>query len=143
MVGRTTNAPVDVDVIRHRIVDIENTIQELRRLVGREFRSLSLDEIYSMRYNVVILVEAVVSLATHILVEEFGYKPRSYVEAVEQLSLRLGVGCSEELKALVRLRNLLVHRYWAIDDGKVYDSIKRDFDCVRELIEVVRRRYGD
>lgn len=47
-----------VDVVRHRVMDIENTMRELRRLVEKGFEDLSTDEVYSMRYNIVVLVGA-------------------------------------------------------------------------------------
>ena len=97
-----------------------------------------------MRYNVIVLVEALVSLAIHVLREEQGYRPTGYADAVERLSAMLGLdaGCVSALKALVRLRNLLVHRYWSIDDKLVYENIKRDFRCVEALLERVCGRYG-
>ncbi|MCD6443554.1 DUF86 domain-containing protein [Candidatus Bathyarchaeota archaeon] len=39
------------------------------------------------------------------------------------------------------LRNLLVHRYWTIDDGKVYENIKSDFKCVEELLKKVEEEF--
>jgi len=123
------------EVVRRRILDVENAVAELRRLTSKEFREMSLDEVYSMRYNVIVLAEALTALAVHVLVERFGYRPRTYVEAVEQLAKRLGVACVDKLKALVRLRNLLVHAYWTIDDERVHRSIREDFTCVRELLE--------
>jgi len=95
-----------------------------------------------MRYNVIILVEAIMSLALHILTNELGIKPSSYVEAIEELSKRIGVKCVEDLKALVRLRNLLIHRYCIIDDKKVYKSVKENFKCVEELVKIVEEEYG-
>lgn len=133
--------PVDVDAVRLRVVDVENTVNELKRLTGKVFDSLTIDEVYAIRYNVVVLVEALVSLAVHILVEDFGYRPRSYVDAIEQLASRLGVRCVDELRALVRLRNLLVHRYWVVDDRRVYDDVRSDFTCIMDFIEAVRSRY--
>jgi Protein of unknown function DUF86. len=32
--------------------------------------------------------------------------------------------------ALIRLRNLLVHRYWVIDDERVYWSVRNNFKCI-------------
>jgi len=43
---------------------------------------------------------------------------------------------------LARLRNLLVHRYWAIRDDIVYNNVKTNFRCVNEFIESVRRLIG-
>ena len=36
------------------------------------------------------------------------------------------------------MRNLLVHRYWAVKDEIVYNSVKKNFRCVEEFIERVR-----
>jgi uncharacterized protein YutE (UPF0331/DUF86 family) len=43
----------------------------------------------------------------------------------------------EELLKITRLRNLLVHRYWVIDDEIIYDAIKKNFRSVEEFIEKV------
>jgi len=50
-----------------------------------KFSELTLDHIYSLRYNIIVLVDSLVSLAIHILVEGYSYKPRQYLDAVEQL----------------------------------------------------------
>jgi len=136
--------PVDVELVRRRVLEAEACIAELKRLAGIPFAELSRDQVYSMRYNIIVLVESVVSLAVHVLVEDYGYAPEYYVEAVGELARRLGLrgGCVEELKALVRLRNLLVHRYWAIDDKRIYENVRRDFKCVESLLREVRVRYG-
>jgi len=138
--------PVDYRLVERRIGDIESSLGEIKRLTGMEFSELTLDHIYSLRYNIIVLVESLVSLAIHILVEGYGYKPRQYLDAVEQLARRVGIGaeCLEELKALTRLRNMLVHRYWAIDDRLVYENARRNFRCVEELLARVREAHeGD
>jgi len=48
----------------------------------------------------------------------------------------------EELKALTRLRNMLLHRYSTIDDKLVYESARRDFRCVEDLLARVREAHG-
>ncbi|WP_222702305.1 HepT-like ribonuclease domain-containing protein [Staphylothermus hellenicus] len=45
-------------------------------------------------------------------------------------------------KDLVRLRNLLVHRYWVIDDKRVYEDVRNNFRCVEELLDRIGDRYG-
>ncbi|MEM2089443.1 MAG: hypothetical protein QXF52_12400 [Thermoproteota archaeon] len=54
--------PVDGDVLRSRISDVNSTISELQRLASKPFMQLSIDEKYSIRYNIVVLVESVVSI---------------------------------------------------------------------------------
>jgi uncharacterized protein YutE (UPF0331/DUF86 family) len=65
-------------------------------------------------------------------------RPESYTECFRGVLERLGVRCCRDLEALARLRNLLVHRYWAVKDEIVYNSVKKNFRCVEEFIERVR-----
>jgi len=47
--------------------------------------------------------------------------------------------CAKDLIKIMRLRNLLVHRYWIIDDAEVYDSAKKDFGCVDKVSKEHRK----
>jgi uncharacterized protein YutE (UPF0331/DUF86 family) len=130
--------PVDRDLVKLRINDVYESISELNRLTSRRFDEMNIDEKYSMRYNVIVLVEALASLCLHIALEHYGLRPESYAECFRGVSERLGVRCCRDLEALARLRNLLVHRYWAVKDEIVYNSVKKNFRCVEEFIERVR-----
>ena len=134
--------PVDSDIVRYRVSDVRLVMSELSRLTSKPFEDLSIDERYSIRYNIIVLVEALVSLCTHIAINDYGVTPRSYREAVVFVSERLGVKCVSDLEALVALRNLLVHRYWVIDDRKIYENIKGDFNCVEELLRKIVEKYA-
>ncbi len=134
--------PVDIDVLRYRISDVRASISEITRLISKPFTELAIDERYSMRYNIIVTVESIVSLATHIAVEDYGYTPKSYTDAVTFICNKLGIKCFSDLIALIRLRNILVHRYWNVNDSKVYTSAKKNFKCLKELIRLVEKRYG-
>jgi uncharacterized protein YutE (UPF0331/DUF86 family) len=58
--------PVDRDVIESRIRDVMEVINELKRITSKSFNEMSIDEIYSMRYNIIVLVEALASICIHI-----------------------------------------------------------------------------
>lgn len=133
---------VDAEYLKGQIRDIRETILELRRLTSKPYGQMSSDERYSMRYQIVVLVEALGSLCLHIAAEDFKCEPESYSECFDLLEKRGLVSCAEDLIKLSRLRNLVVHRYWVIDDSKVYDSIRGNFICVQELVEGVSRKYG-
>ncbi|MEM2688064.1 MAG: DUF86 domain-containing protein, partial [Thermoproteota archaeon] len=122
--------PVDGDVLRSRISDVNSTISELQRLASKPFMQLSIDEKYSIRYNIVVLVESVVSICMHIAVEAYVKTPATYREAVKIVAERLNLSLAGELESLVGLRNLLVHRYWPVEDEKVYEAVKNNFKCV-------------
>lgn len=46
------------------------------------------------------------------------------------------------MSAMIRLRNLLTHRYWAIDDQQVYNAVKDDFRSVDIFLEIVKEKYA-
>ena len=49
--------PIDSDILKARISEIIFTMNESRRLISKPFAQLNIDEKYSMRYNIIILVE--------------------------------------------------------------------------------------
>ncbi len=36
---------------------------------------------------------------------------------------------------------MLVHRYWVVDDFRVYSAVKENFKCVEEFAKSVEDRY--
>jgi len=61
-------------------------------------------------------------------------------EAWSQGSPARGLGL--EAASAARLRNLLVHRYWAISDERVYESIKNGLRDFEEFVARVRAFLG-
>ena len=132
----------DLDYLRARVREARDAIRELERIASRPYGELSLDEKYSMRYQVIVLVEAVGGLCLHIASEDFGYRPESYGECFRCLGNRGIVRCADDLIRIVRLRNLLVHRYWLVDDLRVYNAVKENFKCILEFLGMVEEKYG-
>jgi uncharacterized protein YutE (UPF0331/DUF86 family) len=69
------------------------------------------------------------------------HEPESYSDCLAYLRDKGIVGCAEDLIKIIRMRNLLVHRYWEVDDFKVYSSVKENFRCVEEFLKTVEERY--
>ena len=84
----------------------------------------------------------IVSLCINVVTEVYGKTPTSYREAVRFIAERLNIPFIKELESLISLRNILIHRYWTIEDEKVYEALKANFKCVEELIENKRDLQG-
>ena len=134
--------PIDKEVVENRLREVLEAINELKRLASKPYTSLSVDEKYSMRYNIIVLVEALVALSIHIARNMYNYKPRSYVDAIRYVGEKIRFSHLDDLVALIRLRNILIHRYWNVDDRKIYDSIKQDFKCVEEFLDTIEKLIG-
>jgi len=136
-----THMPIDADVLRKRIDEIRYSVKELQRIASKEFIELDVDKRYAVRYNIIVLVESLAALCLHVGVEGFGVRPTSYKQAVRVVAERLVAGCVGELESLVGLRNLLIHRYWDVEDEKIYQSLKANFKCVEELLAKVEEVF--
>jgi uncharacterized protein YutE (UPF0331/DUF86 family) len=126
---------IDKTVIENRILEIRDAIKNIQRVISKPYDEISLDEDFSVRYNIIVLVEALVSICVYVSKEILGYTPSSYRDAVSHVCKKLGIKCAEDLVALVRLRNILVHRYWVVDGKILYESAKKDFACIEEFLE--------
>ncbi|MHC1628520.1 MAG: type VII toxin-antitoxin system HepT family RNase toxin [Candidatus Nezhaarchaeales archaeon] len=133
--------PVDKDLLRSRINDVRQAINDVLKLTSKPYEELDLYEKYAIRYNIITLTEAFVSICIHIASEAYNYTPSSYREAIKFVAEKIGVKSIAALESMVKLRNLLVHRYWSIDDEKIYKAIKEDFKCVETLINIIEREF--
>jgi uncharacterized protein YutE (UPF0331/DUF86 family) len=123
----------DREVIESRIRDVNDALQLLSHLMLRGFEELSVHEKLSMRYLVIQLVEASASICVRVLISLYNESIESYAQCFYRVAAK-GVipgDLAHRLASAARLRNLLVHRYWAISDRRVYESVKeglRDFE---------------
>jgi uncharacterized protein YutE (UPF0331/DUF86 family) len=134
---------VDISQLKQRITEVLDAKAELKRLTLKPYAELSLDEKYAIRYHVIVLAEALGGICLHVAREDLGQEPQSYSECFRLLDEEGVCGdCAKDLSAMVRLRNLLTHRYWTIDDQQVYNSIKNDFRGVDRFLEGVQEKYA-
>jgi len=92
----------------------------------------------------VVLAEAVIALAYHVVRNLYGIEPRTPVQTLGLLADR-GLIDHDELEdmvKLVRLRNLIVHRYWIVNDRIIYENVKKNFRYVRSFVERIRNALG-
>ena len=132
------------DAAEARFREINDALTDLRGLLGKNFEELSVHERMSMRYLVIQIVEAAASISVHLLSRVFDERAEGYADCFRRLGERKAIveELAGRLASAARLRNLLVHRYWEIDDRRVYSSIKEgveDFEAfkrdVRSFIE--------
>jgi len=140
--------PLNEEHIEARIREINDSVQMLSRLTARGSDELTVDERLSMRYLLIELVEAASSICMQILLGVFNEKPEGFPECFVRLGAKgiIPEDLASRLASAARLRNLLVHRYWEIDDARVHESARKgleDFQTftmhVREFLEGGRR----
>jgi len=136
-----THLPLNIELIEARIREINDSIQMLRDLTTKKFRELSTYEKLSIRYLLIQLVEASSSLCTHILINLFNETSEGFPECFIRLGTKgvIPENLATKLASAARLRNLLVHRYWVIDDEKIYHSVRKGIKDFEDFASYVNR----
>jgi len=124
--------------------EARSSIAFVSKIVERPFEALSGAERYAIRYHLIAIAEALASIALHVCRNLLNQRPETPIHAFRLLAEKdvISNEVFMELSKFVRLRNLLVHRYWVVDDEKVYEGIKRDFKCVERFLEDVLALIG-
>ncbi|KYH36451.1 MAG: hypothetical protein AYL29_013880 [Candidatus Bathyarchaeota archaeon B24] len=123
--------------IREAVAVVEGALAVEEESFLRDTRS-----IYAVRYAIVKIVEAAALIGSQILEAIYGVAPETYSEVFEQLGKRgvLSPNVSMSFKKLAGLRNILVHRYWSVDDSRVYREAKGNgLKTIKMFIDEIRR----
>jgi uncharacterized protein YutE (UPF0331/DUF86 family) len=128
---------LDHDRIRQKLEDISGAIErlELLRSAGRD-RFLSDEDSQDIaRSRLLTAIEAALNICYHISAKRLQKIPEDYAECF----LHLGRGnlidsaLAERLAAMARFRNRLVHLYWDIDYGAVYDILQGSLEDLEQF----------
>ena len=135
--------PVDISQLKQRIQEVLEAKTELKRLTQKSYAELSQDAKYAIRYHIIVLAEAISSICLHIALEDLKQEPASYTECFKILDEAcICDNSAKDLTAIIRLRNLLTHRYSTINDQQVYNSIKDDFKGVDKYLRSIQEKYA-
>ncbi len=139
---------LDLDYVKRRLNEIREALTYMKTLIdygieefNRDFRSR-----LAMRHCIITIVEAAASIAIHILRGEFNEEPESYSEAFIRLSQHGVINTETAVKmvSLARLRNLIVHRYWLIDDIRIFrEAEESGIDNIKKYVEEVEGHFED
>ncbi len=123
---------LDRDRIRSKLNDISRSLARLRKFesVSRQAFLADEDSQDIARSRLLTAIEASLNICYHATAKTLQRVPEDYAQCfvllaeAGMISRELG----DRLASMARFRNRLVHLYWDIDYGQVYDSIKNDLD---------------
>lgn len=87
----------------------------------------------ALEHRLVVALQAVIDIATHLCAAEGFGAPASYRDAIEELGRRQIIegDLAGRLASGVGLRNLLIHEYLDLDPARVLDALRRVDDLKR------------
>ena len=132
---------LDRDRIAKDIADIAMARGELERLVAVDQATFFSDSrnVFSVRYLLIQAVEALTDLCQHMLTRTRGIPCDGYIDCIVKAGEHgiISVALAERLRRLAALRNILVHRYWNIDDARVYVETKVNLSDLTTFIDAI------
>jgi uncharacterized protein YutE (UPF0331/DUF86 family) len=134
---------INVEKIKTLEKDLINTVSEIKSIItmNEEFFVKEPKEIYALRYLLIEAVEAMANICNHILTRVTSQVPKGYPDCFEKLS-EAGIitrGLGEKLRKLASLRNILIHKYWEIDDQKIFRSAKENIEDFEQYLREINQ----
>ncbi len=130
-------------LIRDRFKDIQESLERLEELraLPKEIFLADRDRLDLACYRLIVAIEAAVQICFYISAQRLHRAPEEYAECFAILGEAgiIPVDLSERLQRMARFRNVLVHRYWDVDYGRVYDILQSRLDDLREFIKAIGR----
>lgn len=124
------------------VSEVVEALDEVKSIVSMDIDKFSTDRRarYSLRYSLVVIVEALSDLSVSILEKDFNEDVESYREVFLKLASHgvISFETSQNMAKLASLRNLIVHRYWTIDDLRIYKEAKQNgLEAVERFVKEV------
>jgi len=129
------------ELIRTRSQEMEESLSRLERVgkVPREdfLKDQDLQDIAC--YRLLVAIEAALGMCYHVAARHLKKVPQEYAECFAILADAgvIGPDLSEKLQRMARFRNLLVHMYWKVDYGAVYEMIQHGLADLRRFSQAV------
>lgn len=134
------------EVIMRYLRDLGESLNMVREVISHDLREILRNNLlrYSLRHAIIMIVEASTDPSIAILEKDFNETVKSYGEAFFKLAEHgvLRADIAEAMSRLVFLRNMIVHRYWGVDDARIYKEAGNISEFVEEFIREVLEYAG-
>lgn len=129
------------ELIRSRCQDIEESLERLDKIKTKTREAFLADQDAKdiTCYRLLVAIESALSLCCHISAKHLKKVPEDYAEcfAIMAEGGIIPAELSENLQKMARFRNLLIHMYWKVDYGAVYEIMQNNLNDLRRFSEIV------
>ncbi len=130
---------INPEKLKARAADIRESIEKIQTYAALPDSDFWADErnLYAIKYLLLQAMEALGSICVHVLAKRFQVAVSNYATCFEELEKKgvLSADLSKKLRKMIRSRNILVHRYWEVDDQRVLEYARGHVD---DMLEVLR-----
>ncbi|MFZ2330847.1 MAG: DUF86 domain-containing protein [Atribacterota bacterium] len=136
---------IDRERIVFLIGEIEKSLTVLKEfsLKGSEEIISDLKILGSIKYYLIVAIEACIDISNHIIAKEHLGVPQTYSDCFRILQENniISNHLAQKLINMAKFRNLLVHLYWDINDKKIYEILQSELDDFKEFIKQISTAF--
>jgi len=98
-----------------------------------------------LRHYLLLAVETVLDLGSHVISSEGYEAPANYADIFRVLSDEgvIEPDLADRLMAMARFRNVLVHLYADVDEDRVLRILRESLDDLDSFVRILRNRFRD
>jgi uncharacterized protein YutE (UPF0331/DUF86 family) len=131
------------DLVRTRCGDIEDAVGRLEALRGMSRDAFLADrdaQDIAIR-RLLVAIEAALNLCYHVSARRLRLVPEDFAGCFAALADAelIDADLGSRLQAMARFRNLIVHMYWRVDYGRVFDILTDGLTDLRTFAAAVAR----
>ena len=124
---------------------IATLVGEARRALGQlhqhgaeSERDLLASEVKlgNIKYQFIVAIESCIDICTHIAASSYVRAPESYAGCFDLLleAKVIDKVLAGHMSELARFRNLLVHRYWEVNNQRVVEKLRNDLTHMEDFL---------
>jgi uncharacterized protein YutE (UPF0331/DUF86 family) len=136
-------AEIRLERLRNLATEIRQASAQLRELSAVPEADFLADfkAVNSAKYLLVVACEASIDICNHLAAMRGGRAPQDYSDCFRVLEEMgtLNRTLADRLSRMAKLRNLLVHMYWRIDNARIYKIIREDLGDFEAYLAAVGR----
>ena len=139
-------AKVNLEKLKSRAADIRSAIEKIQTYTTLPDSDFWADErnIYAVKYLLLQSMEALGSICVHVLARRFQVAVSNYASCFQELEGKnvISPALSNKLRKMIRFRNIMVHRYWEVDDERVLEYARNDVQDMLLMLKAVWEFLG-
>lgn len=137
---------IDASLVRTKAAAIRRNIARIRALTNQPDEVFWSDErnIEAIKLWLIQLVQDAADLCNHIAARLLSEPPESYPECFELLGEAhiIDTELADSLRRMARFRNLIVHRYWEVDDQRVLEIARTRLSDLEQFLTAIGQATG-
>ncbi|MFQ5610733.1 MAG: DUF86 domain-containing protein [Anaerolineae bacterium] len=137
---------INIEMIRNRAAEVRQNTAKIQRYAAQPDAEFWADErnIHTVMHLLLLSIESVAAICNHLMAKVGHRASASYSECFEGLGEMevLDDPIVHRLIQMARFRNILVHRYWDVDEKRVLDYARNNLDDFEAFLTAIGRFAG-